>query len=131
MSVNTTKCELSVNCCFKSTILPISSGISTRKYKTSAANKGQSMDKYHQSLTFDCPYLSYNYHYDRRLFQEIFFIIFRSSHMQMFWKTSVIRNFAEWPATLFQSRPKRDLNTGNSCETCKIFMSSFFMEHLQ
>ena len=59
-----------------------------------------------------------------------FIIIFRSSCMQMFFKTGVIRNFAIftekhlcrslfliklqtlWPATLFQPCPKRDFNTG-------------------
>ena len=41
---------------------------------TSAANKGQSMVNYCQSLDFDHPYLSYNDHCDRYLFPEIFFI---------------------------------------------------------
>ena len=62
--------------------------------------------------------------------KSFFIIIFRSNHMQMFFKTGVIRNFAIftekhlcwslfliklqtlWPATLFQPCPKRDFNTG-------------------
>ena len=75
------------------------------------------------------------------------FIILRSSYTQKFFKADVIRNFAIftgkhvleslfiklpalWPGTLFQCGPKRDFNTGDFCENCKIFMNSFFMEHL-
>ena len=61
--------------------------------------------------------------------KKSFYIIFRSSCGQMFFKTSVVRNVAIftgkqlcwsvfliklqalWPATLFQPHPKRDLNT--------------------
>ena len=63
--------------------------------------------------------------------KKIFFIIFRSSRTQIFFKTGVVRNFAIftekhlcwnlfliklqvlWPATLFQPRPKNDFNTGD------------------
>ena len=63
--------------------------------------------------------------------KKIFFIIFRSSRTQIFFKTGVVRNFAIftekhlcwnlfliklqvlWPATLFQPRLKKDFNTGD------------------
>ena len=60
----------------------------------SAANKGRSAVNYRQFLVFDRPYLSCNDHCDWWLFQKIFFIIFRSSRTQMFFKTGFIRNFA-------------------------------------
>ena len=96
-------------------------------YSSSAANKDRSTVNYCQSLAFDNPYLSCNDHCDRWLFQEIFFIIFRSSRMQMFFKTGVIRNFVIFtgkhlcwsifliklrtlrPATLFQPHPQKIL----------------------
>ena len=49
--------------------------------------------------------------------RNLFFIIFRSSCMETFFKTGVIRNFAIFtrkslqPATFFQPHPKRDFNT--------------------
>ena len=100
------------------------------------------MVNYHQSLAFDCPYILCSDHCDQWLFQEIFFIIFRSSCTQMFFKIGVIRNFAIFtgkhlcwslfsiklhalqPTTLFQARPKREFSTGDSCENCKIFMNN-------
>ena len=39
---------------------------------------------------------------------------------------SLFNKIAGWLATLFQPRPKRDLNTGDSSENSKIFTSSFF-----
>ena len=30
------------------------------------------------------------------------------------------------PLTLFQTCPKKDFKTGDSCENCKIFTNSFF-----
>ena len=76
-----------------------------------------------------------------------FIIIFRSNCMQILVKTGVIGNFAiftgkclcwsliliklQGPATLFQTRTKRDFNTDDSCENCTIFTNSFFMEHRQ
>ena len=39
---------------------------------------------------------------------------------------SLFNKIAGRLATLFQPRPKRDLNTGDSSENSKIFTSSFF-----
>ena len=82
-------------------------------------------------------------------FSKKSFFIFRSSSSQMFFKTGVIRNFAVFtgkylcwsllliklqalqPATLFQPRPKRSLNTGDSCDNFEIFTNNLFMEHLR
>ena len=103
-----------------------------RMYSSTATVNYRSMVNYHQSLVFDW-----------WLFQEIFFIIiFRSNCMQILVKTGVIGNFAiftgkylywsliliklQRPATLFQTRTKRDFNTDDSCENCKIFTNSFF-----
>ena len=41
----------------------------------SAANKGQSMVNYCQSLAFDCPYLSCNDHCDQWLFQGLLLLL--------------------------------------------------------
>ena len=60
--------------------------------------------------------------------KKSFFIIFRSSHMQMFFKTmsqSVFNVVEGRQATLFQLHCKKDLNTGDSCENCK-FTSCFY-----
>ena len=58
--------------------------------------------------------------------KKSFFIIWRSSRTQLFFKTGVIRNFAIFTGKhLFQPRPKRD-PTCDSCENCKIFKNSFF-----
>ena len=43
----------------------------------SAANKGRSAVIYLQSFAFDRPYLLYNDHCDRWLYQEIFFYYFQ------------------------------------------------------
>ena len=57
--------------------------------RCSAAKKGRSTVNYRQSLAFDRPYLSCNDHSDRRVFQEIFFIIiiFWNSSTQILFKT--------------------------------------------
>ena len=110
----------------------------TALHIASIANKGWSTVNYHQSLAFDLPYLSYNDHCDRWLFQEIFFIIFRSSCMQMFFKTGFARNFAIftgkhlcWSLFLIKENfistfSQRDFNTGDFCPV-KIVK---FFEHL-
>ena len=50
---------------------------------------------YIHKFAFDRPYLSYNDHCDRWLFQEIFFYYFqRQPYVEMFFKTGVIWNFA-------------------------------------
>ena len=101
----------------------------------STVNKGWSVINYHQSLAFDRSYLSFNDHCDWWLFQEIFFIIiFRSSHTQMVFKTSVTRNFAIftgkhlcWSLFLkFNLVPKETSTQLFSCEYCKVFMNRFF-----
>ena len=50
--------------------------MSRDSYICSTANKGWSAVNYHQSLAFDCPYLSCNHHCDWWLFQEIFFYLY-------------------------------------------------------
>ena len=57
---------------------------------SSTANKGWLT----VNLAFDRPYLSYNDHCDRWLFQEIFFYFQKQPYVEMFFKTGVIWNFA-------------------------------------
>ena len=82
-------------------------------------------------------------------FKKSFFIIFRSRHTQMFFKTGVSRNVATftekhlcwslfliklqvlWPATSFQPRPKSDFSTIVSLRILwNFYETAFFVEHL-
>ena len=64
-------------------------------FKNSAANKGWSTVNYHQSVTFDRPYLHVMIIVTGGFSEKSFFIIiFTRSRTQMFFKTGVTRNFA-------------------------------------
>ena len=56
---------------------------------SSAANKDRPMVNYRQSLAFDRPYLWCNDHCDGDFSKKSFFIIFRRSRRQMFFKIGV------------------------------------------
>ena len=101
----------------------------------SAANKDRSTDTYHQSLAFDCPYLSCNDHGDRCFSKKSIFIIFRSSRTQMFFKKGVIGNFAIFTSVLESLFNKVYFNLVPKETSTQVFSvkiaNTFFMEHLR
>ena len=64
--------------------------------------------------------------------KKSFFIIFRSSRTQIFFKTGVIRNFAMFTGKsyslqlYFNLAPKESSTKVFSCEYCEFFMNNFF-----
>ena len=97
----------------------------------STANKGWST----VNLAFDRPYLSYNDHCHRWLFQEIFFYFQKQPYVEMFFKTGYLK-FCDIDKTTSVLEPYglqlyfKLIPKEASYENCKIF-TVFFMEHLQ
>ena len=75
--------------------------------------------------------------------QKALSLNFKSRRLQMFFKISVLKNFAIftgkhlcWSYFLIElQRPaillKRDSNTVSFCEYCEIFKDAYFEEHMQ
>ena len=115
-----------------------------KRSSCSTANKGWSMVNHCQSLAFDHPYYHVMIIVTGDFTKKTFFnIIFRSSHMQMFFKTGVIRNFAVFTekhlvlkclfnkvADLMACNFFWSLSESSTqvfyCEYCKIFTKSIF-----
>ena len=91
----------------------------------------------HQSLAFDYPSLLCNDHCEQWLFKEIVFYYFQNSHMQMFFKTGVMRNFAIFTENIcvnklyFNLAPKETSTQLIPVEIAKVLRTTFFMEHIQ
>ena len=84
--------------------------------EASTANKVRSTVNYRQSLAFNRPYLLYNDHGDRWLFQEIFFFFvnFIFISKKFFW---TVFNLFSWNLNTFTKLKE---------QSCFSFISSFF-----
>ena len=118
------------------------------KHRITAANKGWSAVNYCQSLAFDCPYLSCNDHCDWWLSQKTSFCYLQKQLYadvlqnncclkccDIHRKTSVLESLfnktagltAWWPATLFQTHPKKDFNTSVFLKLLQNFSEQLFL----
>ena len=101
-------------------------------FVNSTANKDQSTVNYCESLAFDRHIYHVKIIVTSGFSKKSFFIIFRSSHAQMFFKTGVIRNFCNIQRktsmleSLFNFISTSPHITGDSFVNCKIFTNSFF-----